>query len=190
MRDRGARLLVLVAVFAAVCCNAIADGDTGHVVALERGLVGNHQWLSTVTGSSSRMRSSVPCDGIAVRDLRDEGKSAELEFGEGMTTVCKAVNKVLPPIVLSVGIEEGTAREGAIFAILAAPQVVRVRLFMGRGGVRNVPLRLLKGKLATDAKVPSVRYAAFGKLGSACVTRIVSFNRDGGALFRSAFEAC
>lgn len=185
----GALVGAIVVVVLSTAALALAGREI-QVVPLASGKYASYKWYSSVIASSANRRVSTSCDGLLLRDTTTEGGSPETEFGEDMTSVCKALGPNQAPIVLNVAVDEGSSHEGVIFSILAAVEVARVRLFMGSSGVKDVRLRRLGTHRSEIAGVDPLRFAAFAQAGPTCVTRIITFDASGSALFRSAREPC
>jgi hypothetical protein len=189
--NRQLMIWLIVAVVPAVPCSfALAGQGRAKVVLLGEGRLGDQRWFATVVGNDPSKKLSVPCEGILLRAASSPGVSPEREFNEDMTTVCGTPTADEPPMTLSVGVDEHTSKEGAIFVILADPSVARVRLYLGRDGIRNIRLKRLDGSRARVAGVAPLRYAAFGKAGTQCLTRVISFDAKGKVMFKTPGGGC
>lgn len=189
MRRGSAWVLIGIVIAFAACCATAVAGSSGAPVLLGKGRVGDRLWFASVEGSKRSMDVSAPCANILLRDAT-EGSSPETEFTEDITTVCGRLYATEPPMVLSVGVDERTSKRGEVFSILAASNVSLVRLSFSGRGTRGVRMKRIAGSRATIAGVAPLRYAAFGKAGTECLTRVASFDAKGRKTFDSGREGC
>ena len=189
MRRAGILSIMLLAA-AVSCSSALAmRADEHRILPIANGRLGDRFWFAAVSGNDPKKDVSAPCAVIVLRDA-SPGGSPETEFTEDATSVCGVPSATEPPMVVSVGVDEKTPKEGAVFVILADRKVASVKLFLAGGGSRVVPLKRLVGQRAKRTGVGPLRYGAFGKRGSQCVRRTVSLDAAGRWILATPLERC
>ena len=156
-----------------------AGGDSGYA------------WTVKVRPSGGRVGrvagESGPCLLVATK-----WRSGFLEYHRSRYRQCgpgQPLRTDGPPLLAS-GVRPGRAgNDVSAVGMLFAPTVRRVRVTLGGGRQRTIPLRRIDSTRARRLGLGKLRYAAFSTPGTWCVERLVSLGAGGRALWDSGMDA-
>jgi len=167
---------------------ATRQGQQLAVVKVDGGKLSDFQWAVALASDGGEHGGQRPCVLAQLIDLASPGGPNDFAR-ERMFKACSPLTKTVPPNIVSLSVGEGKD-EVSVFGMAFVPAIASVSLDFGSEGVTRVKLKELNDVQRRNAGLRSVRYAAFARVGPACLRQVTGFSKAGSMIYQGPVDEC